>query len=137
VGVNDAVGLGVGDAGEEVPLGHLSLVEERPLRLVHLAGRHLARAGGAGPGAAREGQLHASVLRGLQDVRVLGGLELVLGAVRAHQLHLVHGRRSREPAGQPTSWRAGCLPGEGGGPGRRGCGLEACPGFGDGQPWGG
>jgi hypothetical protein len=140
VGVDDAVGLGVGDAGEEVPLAHLGFVQERALGLVHLAGRHLARAGGARARAAREGKLHAGVLRGLEDVRVLGGLELVLRPVRANQLHLVHGRRRGEPAGQPAARRAECLPGEadeGSGPCRRRGGPEARPGFGDGQTCGG
>jgi hypothetical protein len=145
VGVDDAVCLGVGDAGEEVPLGHLAVVEEGPLRLVDLAGRHPPGAGGAGPGAAGEGQLHPGGLGRLEDVGVVGGLELVLRPVRADQLHLVqHGRRGRhEPAGQPWPGRAGRLPrvaGEGEGVGRRSRGrliVIACPGSGSGQSWGG
>lgn len=145
VGVDDAVCLGVGDAGEEVPLGHLAVVEEGPLRLVDLAGRHPPGAGGAGPGAAGEGQLHPGGLGRLEDVGVVGGLELVLRPVRADQLHLVqHGRRGRhEPAGQPWPGRAGRLPrvaGEGEGVGHRSRGrliVIACPGSGSGQSWGG
>jgi hypothetical protein len=144
VGVDDAVRPGVGDAGEEVALGRLAVVEERALRLVDLAGRHLPGAGGAGPGAAGEGQLHAGALGRLQDVGVLGGLELVLRPVRPDQPHPVHGRGRHDepPAGQTRAGQR-LLPlvagDEGEGRlGRRSGGPVACPGgFGDGQSWGG
>jgi hypothetical protein len=38
VGVDDTVSLGVGDAGEEVPLANLGFIQERALGLVHLTG---------------------------------------------------------------------------------------------------
>jgi len=93
VGLNDAVRLRVRNAGQKIPLTHLVLVEEGALGLVDFSGRHLARTGGARPGAARERQLNPSVLSRLENVGVLGGLELVLLPVRAYELHLVHGSR--------------------------------------------
>uniref|UniRef100_A0A8R7TZM4 Uncharacterized protein n=1 Tax=Triticum urartu TaxID=4572 RepID=A0A8R7TZM4_TRIUA len=114
VGVDDAVRPGVGDAGEHVALGHLRVVQERPVRLVHLAGRQLPRARRARPGPARVGQLHAGLLRRVQDVGVLRHLQLRLRAIGPDELHLVRRRRRPEPGRQPRAARRGSLRGGGG-----------------------
>merc|ERR1712203_1168336 len=69
---------------EAEALLHLVVVQERLVRLIDGTRHHLARAAGAGAGAARVRQLDAFLLGLVQDVCVLWALKL-LRAVRGLQ----------------------------------------------------
>lgn len=75
VGLDGAVRSGVGHAGEGEASRELVIVEEGLLRVVHLAGLDLARAGGARARAARVREVNARLLRAVQDVLVARGLD--------------------------------------------------------------
>ena len=89
VGLNGAVGRGVGDAGEREALAHLIVVEEGSIGLVNGASGDDARAGGAGAGTARVGKVDAVLLGLVEDVDVVGALNAG-GAVRGDEGHRVH-----------------------------------------------
>ncbi len=63
VGGDGAVGGGVGDAGQNEAVAHLSVIQEGLVGLVDGAGGDLAGAAGAGSGAARVGQVKAGLLQ--------------------------------------------------------------------------
>merc|ERR1719276_595133 len=81
VDLDGAVALGVGDAGEDVTVSHLVLVEEGLLGLVDLALDDLAGAGGARAGAARVGEVEAGLLGGVDDEDVVGALDGLVDVV--------------------------------------------------------
>mmetsp|Transcript_14776 Transcript_14776/g.39421 ORF Transcript_14776/g.39421 Transcript_14776/m.39421 type:complete len:222 (+) Transcript_14776:107-772(+) len=87
VGLDSHVRGRVRHAREAEALPRLVLVQEGLVRLVDLARQHLARAARARARAAGVGQLEALLLGLVEDVHVLGALEL-LGAVRRLQRHL-------------------------------------------------
>lgn len=74
MGLDGAVGRGVGDAGEGEALGELVVVEEALLRVVHLAGHHLARTRGARAGPARVRKINTGLLRHIEDILVARAL---------------------------------------------------------------
>jgi hypothetical protein len=121
VRLDDDVGGGVGGAGEHPPGANLVVVQEALVGLVHGAGDHLAGAGGAGPRAARVGQVDPFLLCLVKDVHVVGNLELHL-AVRRDELDVVgglspqpgaarHGGGGKRHGGR--RWRRGHAEGEG------------------------
>jgi hypothetical protein len=63
VGIDRAVGGGVCDARQHEAAAHLGVVQERLVRLVDRAARHLAGARGARASAARVRQVEAGLLR--------------------------------------------------------------------------
>ena len=71
VGHDRAVGRRVRHARQHEALGDLVVVEEGLVGLVSAARDDLARARGAGPGAARVGEVDAGLLCGVQDVGVV------------------------------------------------------------------
>ena len=89
VGLNGAVGGGVGDARKRKALAHLVLVEEGAVRLVDGAGGDDARAGRAGAGAARIRKVNAVLLSLVEDVDIVGAFNAG-GAVRGDEGHGVH-----------------------------------------------
>ena len=97
VRLDDDVGGGVGGAGEHPPAFDLGVVEEALVGLVDGAGDDLAGAGGAGPRAAGEGQVDPFLLGLVQDVHVVGHLQLHL-PVRRDELHVVGGLRAQPGA---------------------------------------
>merc|ERR1719263_195250 len=75
VGLDGHIRGGVGHAGEAEAIAGLVLIEEGLVGLVDGAIDDLARAAGAGAGAAGVGQLDALLLSLVQDVDILGALE--------------------------------------------------------------
>lgn len=96
--VDHAIGLRIGNASQHVALLHLLLFEERPVGLVHRARLQFPRASGTRARPARVRQLEPRVLGRVQDVGVVGRLNLVLLTIRADQLHLVHSHGRPEAA---------------------------------------
>jgi hypothetical protein len=97
VRLDDDVGGGVRSAGEHPTVGDLVVVEEALVGLVDGARDDLAGAGGAGPRTAGEGQVDAFLLGEVQDVDVVGHLQLHL-PLRRDQLHVVGGLRAQQLA---------------------------------------
>ena len=79
VGLDRAVGSGVGHARQRKALGHLVVVEERAVRLVNGALGDLARARRARARAARVGQVDAILLSLVQNVDVGRAVNLLAG----------------------------------------------------------
>jgi hypothetical protein len=103
VRLDDDVRGGVGVAGEHPAVGDLAVVEVALVGLVHGAGDDLAGARGAGPRAAGVGQVDAVLLGLVQDVHVVGHLQLHL-PLRRDQLHVVGGLRAQPaPAAGATA----------------------------------
>jgi hypothetical protein len=121
VGLDDDVGGGVGGAGEHPAAGDLVVVQEALVGLVDAAGDDLAGAGGAGPRAAGVGQVDPFLLGLVQDVHVVGHLQLHL-AVGRDELHVVGGLRAQPGAASDLLLLGG---GHRDGGGRRGGRAEA------------
>ena len=79
VGLDRAVGSGVGHARQRKALGHLVVVEERAVRLVNGALGDLARARRARARAARVGQVDAILLSLVQNVDISRAVNLFAG----------------------------------------------------------
>lgn len=94
VGVDDAVGLWVGDACQHITFLLLPVIKEGPIRLVNRTRLDFAGTGGASPSTARVWQLHTGSLGCVKDVGVVWSIKLVLFTFRPDKLHLVdsHGR---------------------------------------------
>lgn len=95
MGLNDNIRRRVGDAGENEAGFDLFVVEEAAVGLVDAAFHHLSGAGRARTRPARVRKIDPFLLRLVQDVDVVGAVEL-LGSLRGYELHLVdrHGRDS-------------------------------------------
>lgn len=76
VSLDDDVGGGVGDARQHPALLDLVVIEEAAVGLVDAAADDLAGAGGASTSATRVGHFEALLLRLVDDVNVVGALEL-------------------------------------------------------------
>jgi len=88
VGLDLAVGLGVGDAGENESVTHLIIVEEGLIRLVDLSVDNLASAGAAGSSSAGVWKVETGLLGGIEHVGILVALNLLL-TVWGNECHLV------------------------------------------------
>jgi len=112
VRLNGAVRGRVGDAREREALGHLVLVEERAVRLVHSARGDDARARRAGARAARVGKVDAVLLSLVKHVRVAVAVErlLALGGHEGDGEHLRRGDARGRERGARHRARWQCTP---------------------------
>ena len=116
VGLDGAIGRWIGNAGQDVALGHLVLVEEILLRVVDRSRNDFANAGAACSRSARIRQVDASLLGSINQVRIIGALNLLLAigrdqgnGVGRHHLHVSLPAGNRELRIEVVShWRRGC-----------------------------